>query len=145
MAAPAVPNKNTQIRHYAIAAAEAWVEGAIIKLTAGQISEGGADPTPILGFAACDVPLVPDIYGGASPVYVAYPGSTFWLEGSRAPLVSDEGVDYGLGVDANGVAIVDCTDTTNERVQVERVDLARNLFEVSVIGVHRAIQEQAEV
>jgi hypothetical protein len=141
MALGAVPNKNTQIRHYAPAAGQAWVEGAIIQLAAGEISEGGADPTPILGFAACDHPLTPvDIYPTAKPVYVAAPGSTFWLEGSRAPLLTDEGVSYGLGVDGTGVAIVDATDTVATRVKVERVDLARNLWEVSVLNAHRILE-----
>lgn len=145
MAQAAIPNKNTVIRSYPIADAEEWLTGAIISLTAGEISEeAGTDPTPFLGFAAHDVPLDVDIYDGKGMVYCAYPTSTFWLSPSTGAFVqTDEGKKYGL-VLVSGVATVDRTDTTAVRVYVERVDLDRNLAECSILGGHRQLQDEGE-
>lgn len=142
----AIPNKNTQLRTYVVADAEAWAEGAIISLTAGEISEeSGADPSPFLGFAAHAVPMEPvDVYDGSAMVYCAYPGSTFWMDPSTGSfVVTDEGKKYGL-VLVDGVATVDRTETVNVRVYVERVDLLRNMAEVSIIGGHRQLQDEGE-
>jgi hypothetical protein len=136
----AVPNKNRIIRSYPIIKYGEWAEGAILDLVAGELdAEIGADPTPFAGFAAHDVELVNDIYDGKAMLFVAGPGSTFWLEGTRDPLQSDEGKQYDI-VLSGGVAIVDATSSAQPRLYVESADLIRNLWEVSVVAAHRRYQ-----
>jgi hypothetical protein len=141
MALPAVPNKRVQMRQYPIGDDEEWGEGAALGLDSGAAEALAANATPILGFAAHGVPLQPnDIYDGHAMAFVAGPTSTFWLEGSADPVQADEGEAYGWAL-SDGAAIVDKTETTDVRLRVERVDLARNLFEVSVIDEHRLLQD----
>ena len=140
MALPAVPNKGRRVRAFPVEAAQTYVEGAVVLLDAsGEIIIGGADPAVILGFAAelaVAVELAPAV---TRLVYVAYPDSTFWISGSANPVAADVGDQYELGVDA-GVARLDKTAQVNNRFTIEAVDLVRNLYEVSIIGVNRQFQ-----
>ncbi len=142
MALPAIPNKGRRIRSFVMNVGETYVEGAPVLLdTPGDIIEAGADPAVILGFAA--EPAVAanlEVEAGKRLVYVAYPDSTFWIEGTANPVQADIGDQYELGVDGNGVACLDKTAQVNNRFTIEDVDLTRNLYEVSIIGVNRQFQ-----
>ena len=141
MALPAIQNKGQRTRAFPLASGETYVEGAPVLLNAsGEIAEAGADPAVILGFAA-----EPAVAANLAPaatrlVYVAYPDSTFWVEGTAVPVAADVGDQYELGVDANGVARLDKTAQVANRFTIEAVDLTRNLYEVSIIGVNRQFQ-----
>ena len=136
-----VPNKGRRIRSFPLAAGETYVTGAPVLLdAAGAITEAGADPAVILGFAA-----EPAVAANLAPsaerlVYVAYPDSTFWMDGTRAPTAADVGDSYELGVDGNGVARVDFTAQVNNRLRIEDIDTTRNRIEVSVLAANRQFQ-----
>ena len=138
---PLTPNKNRQLRRYALASAETPVDGGIVLMVAGEVTVAGADPAVILGFATAVEPasLTFDPYDGDVLVWVAYPGSTFWMVGTSNPVLANIGVQYGITVDTE-VAQVDITDVVNTRLVVEDIDTDWNLFEVSVLAAHRQLQ-----
>lgn len=140
MALPAIQNKGQRTRAFPVASGQTYVEGAVLLLDAsGDLILAGADPAVILGFAA-----EPAVAANLAPadtrlVYVAYPDSTFWIEGSSVPVAADVGDQYELSVDA-GVARLDKTAQVNNRFTIESVDLDRDLYEVSIIGANRQFQ-----
>lgn len=132
---PAIPNKNVQLRKYPLKTSQTTVEGDMVYLdTNGDVLTVGADPATVLGFQMHDYngALEVDIYDDEVIVACAYPGSTFWLEGTSDPTQAAEGQQYGAVVTSDAIQ-VDLTDTDNIVFQVERVDLVRLLLEVSVI------------
>ncbi len=146
MALAAIPNKGRRIRRFPVKAAEAWVEGAILLLDAnGELIEAAADPAAILGFAAHAIALaVLDPDPGFALVYVAYPDSTFMMEGvDTTPVATDVGEAREVGIDANGVAIVDTT-VVNTRLTVEDIYIKdpgpTGFYEVSVLAANRQFQ-----
>lgn len=145
MALPAIPNKGRRIRRFPLAAAETYVEGAVVLLdAAGAVAEAGADPAVILGFAAHDAVLTFNPDPGFVLIYVAYPDATFLLEGTRDPVAADVGDLRELAVDGAGVAQVDLTASTNNRFKIEDVYIKpgslAGLFEVSVLAANRQFQ-----
>lgn len=144
MALPAIPNKGRRIRRFPVAAGETYVEGAPVLLDAsGEITEAGADPAVILGFAAHDAVLEFDPDPGFGLVYVAYPDSTFLMQGLDDPVAADVGDQFELAVDANGVAQVD-TAQVNNRLLVEDIYIQGagpgGLYEVSILAANRQFQ-----
>lgn len=135
MRTPIFANTNENIREYTLAGGAAYVEGAAVVLTGGNAVECGADPAVILGFATHDAGALPNTT--RMLVSVANPNTTFFAEGTRAPLASDVGVAYGLAKDADGIWHIDFTDTVNTRIRIEKVDLTRNLSEFIVIAANR--------
>lgn len=145
MGLPAVPNKGRRIRRFPIAAGETYVEGAPVLLDgAGEITEAGADPAVILGFAAHDAELTFDPDPGFGLVYVAYPDATFLIEGTADPVVANVGIAYDLNVDADGSAEIDTASVVAARLLVEDIYLkpgsTSGLFEVSVLAANRQFQ-----
>ena len=138
---PLTPNKNRELRRYALASGETPVDGGIVLLVAGEVTVAGADPAVVLGFATAVEPasLTFDPYDGDVLVWVAYPGSTFWMKGTSNPVLANIGVQYGITVDTE-VAQVDITDVVNTRLVVEDIDTDWNLFEVSVLAANRQLQ-----
>lgn len=138
---PPTPNKNRQLRRYQLTASETPVDGGIVLLASGKVSVAGADPAAVLGFATAVEPssLTFDPYNGEVLVWVAYPGSTFWMKGTSNPTVANIGVQYGITV-VSEVAQVDITDTTNLVLVVEDIDTDWNMFEVSVLASVRQLQ-----
>jgi hypothetical protein len=145
MALPAIPNKGRRIRRFPLAAGETFVEGAPVLLVAGEVTEAGADPATILGFAAHDAVLTridPD--PGFSLVYVASPDSTFFVEGTADPRGANIGTAYDVDVDANGVALIDPASVAAAILLVEDIYLKpgslTGFFEVSVLAANRQFQ-----
>jgi len=139
---PAIPNKNVQLRKYPLKSAQTTVLGDIVYLdTNGDVLICGADPATALGFQMHDYNgnLDVDIYDDEVIVACAYPGSTFWLEGTSDPVQAYEGISYGVVV-TSGAVQVDITDTSNLVFVVERVDTTRNLYEVSVLAAVAQLQ-----
>lgn len=135
------PNKNRQLRRYPMTAGQTPVEGEGVFLVVGAATVVGADPAVILGFATAveGASLTFDPYDGDLLIWVAYPGSTFWMTGSSNPVAANIGVQYGIGATA-GVAEVDITDTVATRLVVEDIDTDWNLFEVSILAANRQLQ-----
>ena len=145
MALPAIPNTGRRIRRFPLESAATYVEGAPVLLDAnGEIIEAGADPAVILGFAAHDAVLVElDPDPGFALVFVAYPDSTFFLEGLANPLATAIGESRDVGADGNGVALLD-TASAAARLRVENIflkgDGPTGFFEVSVLAANRQFQ-----
>ena len=145
MALPAIPNKGRRIRRFPLESSATYVEGAVILLDAnGELVEAGADPAVILGFAAHDAVLTElDPDPGFALVFVAYPDSTFFLEGLADPIPGDVGESRDLGVDGNGVALLD-TASGAARLLIEDIYLKgvgpTGFFEVSVLAANRQFQ-----
>lgn len=135
MRTPIFANTNENIREYTLSGGASYVEGAAVVLSSGNAAECGADPASILGFACHDAGALPDTT--KMLVSVATGITTFFGEGSRAPLASDVGVAYGLAKDSDGIWYIDCTDTVNPRVKIEKVDLARSFYEFVVLAANR--------
>ena len=146
MALPAIPNKGRRIRRFPVKTAETWPEGGILLLDAnGELIEAGADPATILGFAAHAIALaVLDPDPGFALVFVAYPDSTFFLDGvDTTPVASDVGEAREIAVDGAGVAQVDTT-TVNTRLTIEDIYIKdpgpTGFYEVSVLAANRQFQ-----
>ena len=139
---PPTPNKNRQLRRYALASAETPVDGGVVLLVAGEVTVAGVNPALILGFAVARDPtaMTFDPYGGDVMVWVAYPGSTFWMKGTSNPVAANIGVAFGINSDQVEVAQVDITDVTTTRLLVEDIDTDWNMFEVSVLAANRQLQ-----
>lgn len=133
----AFPNVGREIREYAIATGQDFPEGAAVVLANGEIEECGADPVSILGFALHESGVDPD--PTIVLVAIAKSKSTFWIAGTRVPLASDEGKEYGLAVDGDGDWVLDLTETVNTRAAVVSVDTTRNLYEISILPDNRQV------
>ena len=146
MALPAIPNKGRRIRRFPLESAATYVEGAPVLLdSSGEIIEAGADPAVILGFAAHDAVLIElDPDPGFALVFVAYPDSTFFLEGADPnPVAADVGTEFELAVDGNGVAQVD-TISVASRLLVEDIYIKgagpAGFYEISILAANRQFQ-----
>lgn len=142
---PAIPDEGRTVRRYPLASGQSPLEGAAVYLVTGEVTVCGADPSSVVGFMAHDSPgsvLAIDPYNGDVLVYVAKPGSTFWMSVSTAPTdLSAIGSSFGVAHEATTeVTYVDLTETTtNLVVQVEDVDLLRGLFKVTILDAVRQL------
>ncbi len=146
MAFPTIPNKGRRIRRFPLESTQTYLEGAPVLLdAAGEVIVAGADPATILGFAAHNAVLaVLDPDAGFCLVYVAYPDSTFLMDGvDSTPVATDVGEARELAVDASGRAQVDTT-TVNTRLTIEDIYLSgvgpAGFYEVSVLAANRQFQ-----
>lgn len=137
----AVPDEGRTIRRYPLATGQTPLEGAAVYLVSGEVTICAADPATVLGFMACDYggALEIDPYNGDAMVYVAKPGSTFWLTGSTTPSdLSEIGELSGVAHEATTeITYLDLTD--NNVLLCEDVDLIRGLFKVSIIASVRQL------
>lgn len=122
-------------RQYTEAAAQSFKLGAAVFLVAGLVTECGADPASILGFASH--PAGKGLPATVDLVEVASEGQKYWMAATSAPVAGDVNTLYGIVKDANGIWIVDKTDVVNTRVYVHYVDLDRGLLLVSVLAANR--------
>lgn len=118
------------------AASQTFKLGAAVLVDGSQnIAECGADPAAIKGFVAHpagkNIPATEDL------VWVASEGQKFWMSGTSNPVKANINQSYGIVKDADGIWIVDITDTVATRLYVHNVDLDRNLFLVSVLAANR--------
>lgn len=124
------------IKQFNEAAAQTFKIGAAVVLDGSQnVTECGADPALILGFAAH--PATKNLPATTDLIQVANEGQKFWMAGNTNPVYADTNVKYGIIKDANGIWTVDKTDVVNTRVYVHYVDLDRNLYLVSVLVANR--------
>lgn len=134
---PAYPNLRKVIRRYPLATGQTFLEGAAVVLAAGAVSECGADPAAILGFALHDAGADPDT--DEILVALASGESTFAMQGTSAPVAGDIGAEYGIVKDADGVWVVDKAETVNTRVVVEKIFTDRAQFEVRVLAANQQL------
>lgn len=121
-----------------IAAAQTFKMGAAVLLDANEdVAECGADPAVIRGFAAHPANL--HIPATKCLVWKASEGQKFLMAGTAAPVKANINQVYGIVKDADGIWVVDVSDTTNTRVHVHQIDTDRNLFLVSVLAANRQV------
>ena len=124
------------MREYTEGAAQSFKLGAAVVLDASQfVTECGADPASLIGFAAH--PAGKGLPSTKDLVYVASEGQKFWMSGTSNPVYADTNKLYGIVKDANGIWTVDKTDVVNTRVYIHAVDLDRNLYLASVLAANR--------
>lgn len=125
-------------QEYDLAASQTFKLGAAVLLDASEnIAECGADPALILGFAlhpaGMHIPATKCLVARASE------GQKFFMSGTSNPVKANINQSYGIVKDADGIWVVDITDTTATRLYVHQVDLERNLFQVSVLEANRQV------
>lgn len=138
---PAFPALPATVQDFATAeytegAAQSFKLGAAVVLDGSQlVTECGADPALILGFAAHpagkNIPATKDL------IWKASEGQKFWMAGTSNPVYADNNVKFGIVKDANGIWTVDKTDVVNTRVYTHAIDTDRNLYLVSVLEANR--------
>lgn len=109
-------------------ASQTWVRGAVLVAASGRISEGGTNPTLILGVA---IHGVTSAVADAPAQYIpAFPGQEFVASidtsaslGTGAIALADRYADYGITEDASGVWYVDKNKTSDATVRVTVTDL----------------------
>lgn len=120
-------------------AAQSFKLGAAVVLDASKlVTECGADPALIYGFAGH--PATKGLPATVDIVFKAWEGQKFWMAGSSAFVYADNGKQYGITKDANGIWIVDRAKTgASERIYIHYVDLERQLALVTVIAANRQV------
>jgi hypothetical protein len=133
----AFPNECTDCREFAEDAAAAYKIGALVFLASDEeIEECGADPAAIMGVALHDAKM--HVLPGRCLVAVASSEhQTFFISGTRDPLLSDRNQKYGVVKDGSGNWVIDLTDTVATRVYVKDVDLTRSLYHVTILEANR--------
>lgn len=120
---------------YPLADSQDFEAGAPVVLSTGKISECGADPSSILGFAtagAADYAWMYSTRGDVVPqVPIALAGAEFRgsLKGTFA--AADVGSKFGL-VDDSGTWVVDRSETSNTRVVITGVDDGVEVGDINV-------------
>ncbi len=128
-----------QVQSMAYTTGQTFKTGAVLIFTAaGEVSEGGADPTPIVGVSleaagskpGWDAANSPTVFTGrVQEVSVAKADrSTIWSgRGTSDPALTNIDEQYGI-VKVGNDWIVDITDTTNLRIEIVDVDLDNKIF-----------------
>lgn len=138
---PAIANKGRILREFPLASGATYVDGAVLLVSSQELNEAGTDPAVIAGFAPENA-----VYGsgddfnpGRRLVCIAGAKSTFWIEGSTAPVEATHvGNSYGLTKDAGGQWYLDIAKTAaSARAIVLAVDTVRGLFEISILAANR--------
>jgi len=96
------------------------VQGNLVYLTGGYLTECGADPAIILGVLAEDGSNGSEGANSAG-VWLALPGTIFVAEGTTTTAQTQVGEDYGVALESS-VWRVDTGDTGNVRVNVIALD-----------------------
>ena len=111
---------------FPIASGETFVYGNLVVLDAsGDVTECGADPSEILGWAAENAADV--VESGYVMVYVATNDAIFAMQPSAGTITEAAiGEDYGV-VLASSVWLLDLTETSTVSMLVMSVDISRNL------------------
>lgn len=130
---------------------ETFVKGSVLIFDTGEVVIGLVDPTPIVGVALEDVASKPGFEVGHQSQVIATTGrvqqvsvaiandvTTFSGAGTRAPLATDVGVEYGI-LNTAGIWQVDPADAVNTRVVVTDVDLLQDIYFFKFLDAHQAL------
>lgn len=125
------------------AAASFKVGAAVVLDAQKELTECGADPALIYGFALTEVTAgVSKDPQDTTKAHVIkmIEGEKVWMQCSSDPAEATHRNNvYGIAKDADGIWYVDFTDVVNTRVYVHRVDVDRKMVEVSVLDANRQI------
>ena len=133
-----VKHKRPVMERHPLESSASFQAGDFVKKDGSDeiIALSGNDPTPILGLAAEDSANV--VEPGFTIVYIADDDLIFAIKGSVVPVVATHvGNSYGFLVDADGIHIVDISDTSNTRFNVDSVDVDRELYFVKLLTAHQ--------
>lgn len=128
---PARWQESEAYRTFPLAASQDFAKGAPMVFTSGAntVEEGGADPSPIIGFAtaaASDYEGFDDTFGNVSPFMpiALAEGNVFrgTLEATYVEATHVIGFECGLVEDATGYWVLDAADTTNVAARIVGFD-----------------------
>lgn len=124
---------------FTLAAAQTFKAGDLVFLSSGAITECGADPADVVGVAAEDADSVEE--AGKVLVNTHADGQTiFAFQGTVAPVEATHvGNDYGAVVDADGIWVVDISETTTDVFHVVGVDEDREIYFVTIVAAARQV------
>lgn len=107
-------------------ASQTFVRGAVLVAASGLLSEGGADPTIIVGIANHGVAAAAS--GDVVNYIPAYPGQEFIASvdntaaGTGTIVATDKWSRYGLTQDSDGIWYIDKDKTTDAEARVTITD-----------------------
>lgn len=107
------------VREYPLKSGETFLKGALVKLTAGEVEESGADPAGVLGLAQHDA--ADTLITGKVLVDLADFVSEFNWPVSGSLSAANVGINYGV-VKTSDVWYIDLTETTADVVTITRLD-----------------------
>lgn len=141
-----------EIQEFTVTAAQTFIRGAVLVFSGGTVSEGGANPTDIVGVAMADAFSAPGYDAANSPSPITWREATISVakaEADRnifvsplcnntltstkvAPVAADVGVQYGISKQTSGPSAeawwLDKNITgANARVEVVKVDITNQL------------------
>lgn len=121
------------------AAGQTYKQGALVVLDGSKnVTECGADPASIYGVANGPAGKHPE---GATQTTIseAWNGQKFWMQFVTATptRAAQENKAFGVVKDADGIWLIDDTDTVNTRVYVHYVHENRAMGLVSVLQANR--------
>ena len=118
-------NLATRMRTAPVDAAATWVRGAVLVDVTGELEEGGADPTSIVGIANHDHPPTNEFATDIGKHAPALPGYEFEASvddssaiDTGAIAATDQYTAFGITEDASGVWYVDKNKTAAGDVRV---------------------------
>lgn len=150
---PALPTSNTRDNvKVTVAANAAFLQGALLVLTAGVAAECGANPATISHIAAEPGPgsrltltganAIPDNVSAIAHRVTEF--TRFWMQvtsdgtAPATPQAADVGATFGVTKGTDGIWTLDRSkNAANQRVYVHSIDTVRNLAEVSVLAANR--------
>ena len=141
-----------EIQEMTVTAAQTFVAGAVLIFSSGTVSEGGSNPTDIVGIAMAAASSAPGYNAANSPSPITWQENTIpvakaesdtnifvspfcnnTLTSAKAtPALTDVGVQYGIIKQTSG-ASTGCwwpdknLTTTNARVEIIKVDIENKL------------------
>lgn len=124
------------VRNAVATTSQTWVRGAVLVAASGLLSEGGADPTAIVGVSTHGVT---SSAAGALAQYVpTLPGQEFAMSiddgsaiGTGAIVATDKWTRYGITEDSAGIWYVDKNKTTDAEARVTVTGFIDDVGEVS--------------
>jgi len=132
-----IKHKRPNMTRRALKSGETFNAGDFVGKSGTEvIALSGTDPTPIWGLATEGT--ASNLETGFVMLFDADDSNIFGIKGSRVPVAGDKGVEYGIVLDSDGIWILDLTETVNTRMNVQSVNVGRELYFVKVMTAHQA-------
>lgn len=154
-----------EIQEYTVTAAQTFAKGAVLVFSSGTVSEGGANPTDIVGVAMGAASSGPGYDAANSPSPITWREDLISVAKAEAdrnifvspmcnntltstkisPAATDVGVQYGIVKQTSGASAgqwwVDKNLTTsNARVEIVKVDIGNQLVHFKFLVEHTTLE-----
>ena len=154
-----------EIGEFTSTAAQTFAAGAVLVFSSGTVSEGGSNPTDIVGVAMGAAFSAPGYDAANSPSPVTWREGTISVAKAESdtnifvspmcnntltstkvtPAATDVGVQYGIAKQTSGAASgqwwVDKNRTTTDaRVEITKVDLTNQLMHFKFLAEHTTLE-----